>query len=469
MNLLQATRLKTENRLALVGAGGKTTALFQLARQLLEKGNRAVILTATTHLAVDQLALADQHIEITRPDQLTILQESHPVGVILLTGPRIDEDQRTSGLTSSILEEVLAFADRCQSPLLVEADGSRRRPLKAPAGHEPAVPAWVDTVIVVAGLSGLGKPLNAEWVHRPEIFAGLSGLELDQPVTLRGLERVLSHPDGGLKNIPPTARRLALLNQADSAVLQAAGAQLADQLLANGYSATIVASLAPASEAGSQIWQAAEPVAGIILAAGGSTRFGRSKQLLDWRGEPAVRQAARTALAAGLSPVVVVTGADAAAVQAAVSDLAVRVVENPNWAAGQATSLIAGLGELPGSVGAAVFLLADQPQAPATLVRSLVARHAETLSPIVAPLIDGQRGNPVLFDQQTFSDLKALQGDTGGRALFGRYPVTWLPWHDASLLLDIDRPEDYQRLIAVGQAVSLPGNPGLPDEPGTEI
>ncbi|MCU0489721.1 MAG: hypothetical protein MUE67_12325, partial [Anaerolineales bacterium] len=69
----------------------------------------------------------------------------------------------------------------------------------------------------------------------------------------------------------------------------------------------------------------------------------------------------------------------------------------------------------------------------------------ETLAPILAPLVDGQRGNPVFFDRQTFGDLLSLQGDTGGRALFSRWPVEWLPWHDASVLVDIDRLEDYQR------------------------
>jgi molybdenum cofactor cytidylyltransferase len=72
--------------------------------------------------------------------------------------------------------------------------------------------------------------------------------------------------------------------------------------------------------------------------------------------------------------------------------------------------------------------------------------HCGSLAPIIAPLVSGQRSNPVLFDRDTFGDLLALEGDQGGRALFSRYPVQWLPWHDVNLLLDIDTPEDYQRL-----------------------
>jgi molybdenum cofactor cytidylyltransferase len=155
-----------------------------------------------------------------------------------------------------------------------------------------------------------------------------------------------------------------------------------------------------------------------------------------------------------------VIGAHAQSVAAALAGLDVQIVENLNWVAGQSTSLAAGIHRLPEAAGAVVFLLADQPQAPATLVRSLVARHAETLAPIIAPLIDGQRGNPVLFDRQTFSDLLTLQGDIGGRALFSQYPVNWLPWHDASLLLDIDRPQDYRQLSNLQQAASSPDQSG---------
>ncbi len=80
-------------------------------------------------------------------------------------------------------------------------------------------------------------------------------------------------------------------------------------------------------------------------------------------------------------------------------------------------------------------------------MHSLVETHARQLSPIVAPLIDNQRGNPVLFDRNTFADFFVLEGDVGGRRLFSHHPVTWLDWYDRSQLLDVDTEEDYQRLL----------------------
>jgi len=79
-------------------------------------------------------------------------------------------------------------------------------------------------------------------------------------------------------------------------------------------------------------------------------------------------------------------------------------------------------------------------------LHALLAEHASSLAPVIAPMVLDQRANPVLFDRVTFRDLMALEGDVGGRALFSQYKVSYLPWHDAALLLDVDTPEHYRRL-----------------------
>jgi len=104
------------------------------------------------------------------------------------------------------------------------------------------------------------------------------------------------------------------------------------------------------------------------------------------------------------------------------------------------------MGEECRGEGAAIFLLADQPQVTPMVLRALVEQHSAELAPIVAPLVAGQRANPVLFDRVTFPDLMALTGDVGGRAIFSKYSPTYLPWHDESLLVDVDTPDDLRRL-----------------------
>jgi molybdenum cofactor cytidylyltransferase len=454
MRLSDALRLMTTPRLAFSGAGGKTTALFRLGRETLDlavqhaASPHTVFLAASTHMAVEQLSLADRQIIMAENEAIGPPPGGWPAGLLLFTGP-IGSDRRTSGLSTAQMDGLFACAEETQIPLLVEADGSRQRPLKAPASYEPVIPAWIETVVVLAGLSGLGHPLTAEWVHRPERFSELAGIPLGQNIPVEALVRVLSHPAGGLQGIPAGARRVVLLNQADSAELQAAAQKMASELL-QGYQAVLSASLAfpePAS-----IHAVYEPSAAVILAGGAASRFGQPKQTLPWHGQALVWYAVRTALRAGLDPVVVVTGHAAEQVQKALAGLPVELVHNPDWAAGQSTSVITGLRRLPPQVGSALFLLADQPRVPAGLVRSLVETHAVTCSAIVAPLVQGQRANPVLFDRRTFPDLLSLTGDVGGRALFSRYPVSWLPWNDPNTLFDVDTLEDYQALLAIPAA-----------------
>ena len=88
------------------------------------------------------------------------------------------------------------------------------------------------------------------------------------------------------------------------------------------------------------------------------------------------------------------------------------------------------------------------PALDASILRALLEKHAEELYPIVAPMVMDRRANPVLFDRVTFPDLLALEGDVGGRAIFHKHRVEYLPWHDERLLLDVDTPEMYQRLVS---------------------
>ncbi len=451
MNLRIALRLSRDCRLALVGAGGKTTALFRLARAF----EGPVIVTASTHLGEWQTALADQHIIVQSEEGIANWNE-RAQGVILFTGP-LGDDRRFSGLDNRSLEAVRKLADRLDCPLLVEADGARQKPLKAPAEHEPAIPGWVRQVVVCVGLSSLGKPLDAEWVHRPERLIDLvkpgkpKANQTAQTITEETLIKLLLHPQGGLKNIPEGARKIALLNQADDLRLILSGRRIAGKLSGSYdalYDAVLVAALSHPQE--DEVSEVIEPTVGIVLAGGGSARFGQPKMLLDWNGKPLVRRAVETALESGLKRMIVVVGAVNEPVRRALAGLNVKVVENADWQAGQSTSMRAGLSEVIGqNAGSVIFLLSDQPFVTPGAIRALVDEHRQTLAAITALRVGGRRANPVLFDRQTFEELMTIQGDVGGRALFQRYETAWVDWADERLLLDVDTPEDYARLLEI--------------------
>ncbi|MGQ9599339.1 MAG: molybdenum cofactor cytidylyltransferase [Anaerolineae bacterium] len=194
--------------------------------------------------------------------------------------------------------------------------------------------------------------------------------------------------------------------------------------------------------------EAQPPVAAIVLAAGGSIRMGRLKQLLPVDGQPMVRRVTQTVVAAGLAQVIVVIGAQADRVREVLHDLPVEIVVNEQWPAGMSRSLRAGLQAVQPEIQAALIVLADQPTLTPPLLQKLVARYQATRAAIVTPFYQGRQGNPVLFDRSLFAELVAVEGDQGGRSLLARYQaqIERVEVDDPAVILDIDTRDEYEQL-----------------------
>ena len=188
-------------------------------------------------------------------------------------------------------------------------------------------------------------------------------------------------------------------------------------------------------------------VAGIILAAGGSSRFGAPKQLLTHHGENLVRRAARSAAEAGLNPVIVVLGAYASSIELFLAGLkSVVVVVNGEWQSGQASSLRAGVEKAAGlRCDAALIILADQPLVDRESLTKLVGSFTRT-DRVIASRYSGVLGAPALFGAEYFDDLVSLHGDRGAGQWLRSHPdaVTAVDIDEAAF--DIDTPDDLKHL-----------------------
>jgi molybdenum cofactor cytidylyltransferase len=182
-------------------------------------------------------------------------------------------------------------------------------------------------------------------------------------------------------------------------------------------------------------------IAGILLAAGQSQRFGRQKLLEPWRGEPLVRRTARCFLEAGLRPLVAVVSPDPRLADA-LAGLPLTTVENTHPEKGISSSIAIGLRALPETTKAALIGVGDQPYLTAEALEELM----KAFSPgrIIVPVWGDHRGNPPVFDCQFFPELLALEGDNGGQRLITAHgaAVTEVQF-PARLGDDIDRPEDW--------------------------
>ncbi|WP_256687643.1 nucleotidyltransferase family protein [Halococcus qingdaonensis] len=188
-------------------------------------------------------------------------------------------------------------------------------------------------------------------------------------------------------------------------------------------------------------------VVGVLLAAGGSSRFGeRNKLLAEIDGEPLVRRAARTLLDSRVSRVVAVLGHQSSTVSDALADFDVAFVANDAYERGLSTSVERGARvAADGDADAAIFLPGDMPFVESATVDLLVDCFAGGVADAVAATYEGQRGNPVLFGADHFDALCVVEGDVGGRDILLDDGVL-LDTDDAGVVTDIDTQDDLERV-----------------------
>lgn len=197
---------------------------------------------------------------------------------------------------------------------------------------------------------------------------------------------------------------------------------------------------------------ASPAVAGIVLAAGRSTRMGKTNKLLEkLNGESMVVRVVQTLCESPLDGhVIVVTGHEADLVEKALQAYPVKFVHNSSYAEGLSTSLKAGLNAIEHHVAGALVALGDMPLISKTHTQTLIETF-QTNNPqsICVPTYNGKRGNPVILSSQYFSEARAIEGDVGARVLLKRYPnrIREVPLDDPGIILDVDTPDELKELI----------------------
>ncbi len=446
MKLSQALRITYGDVVAFVGGGGKTTAMFQLAAELAHQKMR-VLTTTTTRIFAAQINHAPAHVIFDPthqnladilPQLKTALDKHHQVLLIGQSDP-------TSGKAFGIEPETINIlaATGHFDVILNEADGSRMRAFKAPAEHEPVIPLCTTLLVPVVGLDILGQPLNNITTHRAERVSHLSETPLDQPITADTIAKVMGHTNGALKNVPLMSRIIPLINKVESPSQQTSAQNIATKILKQDRIEAVLMGAVQNSKR--PILETHSRIAAVILAAGGSSRFGSPKQLALWGDKTFIEHSVNVALASLAQPVIVVLGAEIEQSQKLLSHHhPLSIIVNDDWAKGQSTSMKVGLTALPPNVGGVLFLLVDMPGITPGLINALIKRHQQTLAPLIWPEFEGKRGNPLLFDRSLFDELQQIRGDTGGRPVLLAHQdqAERVVVETEGILQDFDRPED---------------------------
>lgn len=220
MRLYRALGVSAGEVVAFAGAGGKSGAILTLAAEL-EKEGLAVLVAPTTKMFLREVEQVGPLVTSDNVDDLRIgVKDAIYGSKAVVAGSGLLSKKRVDGVEPGWISSLAPLAD----VTLVEADGSRRRPLKGTANHEPVLPDAATLVVAVGNVEAFGKPVDEEHVHRPEVFSELTGIGAGQSITARAFARALGQ--GSLGKIPFGTRKAALItgvspgrSMADAAVI----------------------------------------------------------------------------------------------------------------------------------------------------------------------------------------------------------------------------------------------------------
>lgn len=212
-HLIEALSLTPKELISLVGAGGKTTLMFRLAREFLLNGKKVITTTTTKIFEPSQeetpfLFIERDERKIKKQSLLLLEKYQH----LTLATERIGSG-KLSGLSPDLIEEL--WKENKVDGVIVEADGARRRPLKAPREGEPVIPSSTTLIIGILGLDGLEKELNDENAFQADLISELTHTPKGEKITEETFLRLAIHPKGLFKGSPSGVRKVVLLNKVD--------------------------------------------------------------------------------------------------------------------------------------------------------------------------------------------------------------------------------------------------------------
>lgn len=237
MDLFDAFGLPTGAIVAVVGAGGKTSLVYALAGEQAQRGGTAVV-TGTVKFTRPAGVTVDDVVQATDNDVCSAVSHVLRPGHVALAYRQRGTRGRMHGFAP---QTVAAFGALHPGIIVIEADGAAHRPFKAPADHEPVIPAAATDVIVCVGLDVLGRPIGPRDVHRPELVARIARRAMGAPVTGNTVSDILLAHDGGRKGVPASARLHALLNAPPSHDFIQVGARIGATLVYGGYRRAVIA------------------------------------------------------------------------------------------------------------------------------------------------------------------------------------------------------------------------------------
>ena len=246
MKLHAALGISSGDVAAFVGAGGKSGAILAVSGELTQEGMKVLVAPTTKMLSSEADSIGPLVTSEDAGDLRTKTERAFSEAPAVVVGSGMLSKNRIGGVDPDWVGDLAKLAD----VVLIEADGSRRRPIKGTAAHEPAIPDAVTLLVAVGNVHALGTPVDEEHVHRPEIFSDLTGIGHGQSITPRAIAIALSR--GSLARVPQGARTAALITGVEPGRSMSDASVITRELWRLGVRDVVLASLPTESPA--RIW-----------------------------------------------------------------------------------------------------------------------------------------------------------------------------------------------------------------------
>ena len=416
--------------IAVVGGGGKTSLIYRLTDELIDKGKR-VIITTTTHMA------GESELPFARGGDAVRVKELLDKERYVIAAEYEEDTGKYASLTEEKLEELRELCD----VMLVEADGAKHHPVKVPEKWEPVIPRCADIVISVIGLDCLGQPISQS-AYRMERTSEFLRKSLEAPITEEDIVKIATSICGLFKDVEERVYRV-YLNKSDILREKEPAEHIVEELERKNTVAAYGSLL---------------EIAMIMLAAGNSRRFGANKLLYEIDGIPMYRHVLEqlddtkkkieniyseysditednnndnnsdivqlnnlyrnNITAKIICNIIVITQYDAIA--EAVKTKEIQVLYNPHPEDGISSSVKIGLNASL-DADAVLFTVSDQPWLTSETICELIHVFLNTSKGIACVSCQGKMGNPCIFDRKYYNELLSLEGDKGGKKVIMKH------------------------------------------------
>ena len=433
MKLFKELNISLENQelISITGGGGKTTSMFRLARELL-KYDKKVLLTTTTAIMKPDESKYERMYLTQDTDYKTIQASSSGITVL---GSKINKMNKLIGVEQQIIDEI--FKSKKFDYIIVEADGSKRKPIKAPASHEPVIPALTTKTIGIIGMDAVGQKIYEENVHRARLFSQVTNSKLGDRIDETTIYNLIVSPEGIFKNSPSESQNYIILNKSETKNRNLVSQKVKSKLVSNkiNIKKIIIGSI------GKEV-----KVTGIIMASGFSRRMKTDKLLLKLGDKMVLEKVIESCVKSSLDDIIVIYRKEE--VKNIATEYNLKAVLNENAIEGQSASIKLGVNNIDKDTKGIMFIVGDQPHLDPLTIDAIIDKFENNQEKIIIPIYDGNKGNPTIFPVSLKEQLNALKGDVGGKEVINSNleQVDYVEIENHQAGVDMDTVEEYEKL-----------------------